>query len=63
MFNGPYSSGLSSSRILAYMDDIVIFSRSSPEHFSNLTEIFQCLHASNISLKLFKCLISKVAFY
>ena len=57
-------SGLSSSRILVYMDDIVIFSRSFPEHLSDFTEIFQRLHASKISLKLSKCLFacSKVGF-
>ena len=57
-------SGLSSSRILAYMDDIVVFSRSFPEHLYDLTEIFQRLQTSNISLKLSKCLFasSKVDF-
>ena len=51
-------SDLYSSGILAYMDDIVIFSRSSPEHLSDLTEIFQRLQASNISLQLSKCLFA-----
>ena len=57
-------SSLSSSRILAYMDDIVVFSRSFPEHLYDLTEIVQRLQTSNISLKLSKCLFasSKVDF-
>ena len=48
-------SGLSTSRILAYLDDIIIFSRSLKEHFGQLKEILECLRKRNITLNLSKC--------
>ena len=51
-------SGLPSDRILAYMDDIVIFSRSFQEHLTDIEQIFNCLHDSGISLKLSKCVFA-----
>jgi len=56
--------GLSSSRILAYKDDIVIFCRSFPGHLTVLAEILQRLLDSKIFLKLSKFLFasSKVDF-
>ena len=51
-------SGLSPDRILAYMDDIVIFSQTFPEHFDHLEQIFQRLRLSGISLKLSKCVFA-----
>ena len=51
-------SGLPSDRILAYMDDIVIFSRSFREHFTDIEQIFNRLRDSGISLKLSKCVFA-----
>ena len=48
-------SGLPSNRILAYMDDIVIFSRTFDEHISDIRTVFERLRAANISLKASKC--------
>ena len=48
-------SGLPSDRILAYMDDIVVFSTSFTDHIKSLQTIFQRLRSSSISLKLSKC--------
>ena len=44
-------SGLSSHRILAYMDDIIIFSRTLNEHEKDLDLLLGCLEEANISLK------------
>lgn len=49
-------SGLSSRRILAYMDDIVIFSRTFEEHIADVKTVFERLRAANISLKASKCI-------
>ena len=51
-------SGLPSDRVLAYMDDIVIFSGNFQEHLHNLEQVFQRLQSSGISLKLFKCVFA-----
>ena len=51
-------SGLSPGRALAYMDDIVIFSRTFDEHLSALREVFDRLRDANISLKLSKCVFA-----
>ena len=51
-------SGLQSDRILAYMDDIVIFSKTFEGHLENLEQIFQRLRSSGISLKLSKCVFA-----
>lgn len=48
-------SGLSSHRILAYMDDVIIFSRTFREHLSDLELVFQRFDKANISLKASKC--------
>ena len=48
-------SGLPSNRILAYMDDIVIFSRTFSEHISDIRKVFDRLREANISLKASKC--------
>ena len=52
-------SGLQSDRILAYMDDIVIFSTIFKEHLENLEQIFQRLRSSGICLKLSKCVFAR----
>ena len=42
-------AGLPSDRILCYMDDIVIFSRTLKEHISDLSSVFQQLREGNIT--------------
>ncbi len=51
-------TGLPSDRVLAYMDDIVVFSKSFEEHLEGLEQIFLRLQSSGISLKLSKCLFA-----
>ena len=51
-------SGLSFDRILAYMDDVVIFSRTFHEHMEELHTVFEKLSAANITLKASKCVIA-----
>ena len=48
-------SGLSVLKILAYLDDIVIFSQTIDEHCEQLRELFERLRQCNISLNLSKC--------
>ena len=48
-------SGLSTLRILAYLDDIALFSSSLAEHKKQLRELLECLRRCNISLNLPKC--------
>ena len=43
-------SGLSTTRVLAYLDDIILFSRSYEEHRNHLTEVLGVLRNHNISL-------------
>ena len=52
-------SGLPSDRVLAYMDDIVIYSSSFREHLENLELVFQRLKSSGLSLKLSKWLFAR----
>ena len=49
---------LPSDRVLAYMDDIVIFSRSLGEHKQLLEAVFERLRKANITLKASKCVIA-----
>ncbi|MEL7328148.1 MAG: RNase H-like domain-containing protein [Pseudomonadota bacterium] len=51
-------SGLPSDRILAYMDDIVVFNKTFQEHLQSLEQIFCRLRSSGISLKLSKCIFA-----
>ena len=51
-------AGLPSDRILAYMDDIVIFSKTFSEHLTSLERVFQRLRLSGVSLKLSKCIFA-----
>ena len=41
-------AGLKPNRILAYMDDIVIFSRTFEEHLTDIEQLFQRLQSSGI---------------
>ena len=51
-------AGLPSDRVLAYMDDIVVFSTNFQEHLLNLEQVFERLQSSGISLKLSKCVFA-----
>ena len=51
-------SGLDSDRILAYMDDIVEFSKTFEDHIVNIEQLFARLRESGISLKLSKCIFA-----
>ena len=50
-------AGLPSDRILCYMDDIVVFSRTLDEHVRDLSSVFDRLREGNITLKASKCVI------
>jgi hypothetical protein len=51
-------SGLSPGRAIAYVDDIVVFSRTFDEHLDGLREVFDRLRNAKISLKLSKCVFA-----
>jgi transposase InsO family protein len=51
-------SGLPVDRILAYMDDIVIFNSSFEEHLSDIESVFLRFRAANITLKASKCIFA-----
>ena len=54
-------SGLPHHRILAYMDDVVIFSRTFEQHLVELEAVFEKLSAANVTLKASKCVIASDA--
>ena len=51
-------AGLPPERILAYLDDIVIFSPTFEDHLVDLRNVFERLRAANISLKASKCVFA-----
>ena len=51
-------AGLPPNRVLAYMDDIVIFSPNLKDHLKDLEGVFERLREANISLKASKCVIA-----
>ena len=51
-------SGLSTKRVLAYIDDLLIFSTSLHSHLVQLREVLECLRQANISLNLSKCVFA-----
>ena len=51
-------AGLPPERILAYMDDIVVFSPTFEEHMADLRSVFDRLRAANVALKASKCLFA-----
>ena len=51
-------AGLPSDRILAYMDGIVVFSKTFSEHLKSLEQVFQQLRFLVVSLKLSICLFA-----
>ena len=40
---------------IAYLDDIIIFSRTPEEHLTHIRRVFEKLHSANLSVKLCKC--------
>ena len=40
---------------IAYLDDIIIFSRTAEEHLSHIRKLFEKLQSANLSMKLSKC--------
>ena len=51
-------SGLPADRVLAYMDDIVIFTPTFNTHLHQLRTVFIRLHSAGITLKASKCVIA-----
>ena len=51
-------SGLPASRILAYMDDIVIFNSNFEDHLKDIESVFLRLREANITLKASKCVFA-----
>ena len=39
----------------AYLDDIIIYSKSEKEHLDDIWQVFYCFCKANIMLKLIKC--------
>ena len=40
---------------IAYLDDIIIFSRMAEEHLSHIQKVFEKLQSAKLSMKLSKC--------
>ena len=40
---------------IAYLDGIIIFSKTLEEHFSHIRKVFEKLHSAKLSMKLSKC--------
>ena len=57
-------SSLRTNKVLLYMDDILIFSKTFDEHVRDLKSVFQCLHATDVAPKASKCIFAaeKVEF-
>ena len=51
-------SGLPSDHVLAYMDDIAIYSKTFNEHLKDLEAVFLRLRSAGMSLKAFKCIFA-----
>ena len=41
--------------VIAYLDDIIIFSRTAEEHMSHIRKVFKKLQLAKLSMKLSKC--------
>ena len=53
-----FLSGLPADHVLAYMDDIAVFSKMFNEHLKDLEAVFQRLRSADISLKASKCIFA-----
>ena len=40
---------------IAYLDDIIIFSKSPQEHLSHIRKVFEKLRSARLSMKMSKC--------
>ena len=40
---------------IAYLDDIIIFTKTPEEHLSHIRKVFEKLHSAELSMKLSKC--------
>ena len=40
---------------IAYLDDIIIFSKTEQEHLNNIKQVFKKLRSAHLSMKLSKC--------
>ena len=40
---------------IAYLDDVIIFSRTTEEHLSHIEQVFEKLQTAKVSMKLSKC--------
>jgi hypothetical protein len=48
-------AGLKWNSCLVYLDDIIIFSKTIPQHLQRLEAVLKCLYGANLKLKLSKC--------
>ena len=51
-------SGLPPDRMLAYIDDIIVFNEHFDDHLKDLEAVFKRLRKAGISLKLSKCVFA-----
>ena len=40
---------------IAYLDDIIIFSKTAEEHLNHIIQVFDKLRSAQLSMKLSKC--------
>jgi Reverse transcriptase (RNA-dependent DNA polymerase) len=59
MMNGLYNDLICTSKIVIYMDDILIFSSDFEEHRQTVKQVLQCLIDNNLYLKPEKCFFEK----
>ena len=50
--------GLSRSRCMAYLDDVMVIGRNFIEHLENLWEVFGRFRQANLKLKPEKCFLA-----
>ena len=48
-------AGLPPNRVLAYMDDVIIFSKTFTDHIKAIEDVFNRFRVSGVSLKASKC--------
>lgn len=50
-------AGVKWKTVLVYLDDVIIFSKTAPEHLAHLEEVFSLLAKAGVSLKASKCFL------